>query len=257
MRHAREFQVSYQGEGKIQTVFFSDEARNRRNAETVIAFLANLARPGEISPSRDRPGGKRHSWENSELWSGVPGTEVAGLLGTMLFPDEARDVNAERLASYIRTQITAGELTEWTVAVLAGAGDTVSFGGRAFHTIERTPLDRGRESGRYIVKTILAPRDEAIDLTAPEYEQATELSNDKRAVNGKPATDAPDGPEIRRTRGTDPRRGLLLLYPLSPKKAELDFQIPVFGVVVSFPDSGNGRSVRYRFNAVAERYELA
>jgi Z1 domain len=257
MHHAREFQVSYQGEGKIQTVFFDDEERNRRNAETVTAFLATLGKPDEINPSRERPGGKLHTWESTELWSKVPGTEVAGLLGGMLFPEEARDVNAERLASYIRTQIAAGELTEWTVAVLAGHGETLSFSGKAFRTLERTPLDRGRDAGRYIVKTILAPRDEAIDLSAFEYAQATELSNDKRAGKGKPSTDAPDGPEIRRTRGTDPRRGLLLVYPLSPAKAGLGFQIPVFGVVVSFPDSGNGRSVRYRFNTVAERFELA
>ncbi len=257
MHHAREFQVSYQGEGKIQTVFFDDEARNRRNAETVVAFLANLGRPSEVSPSRERPGGKRHTWENTQLWSKVPGAEVAGLLGGTLFPDEARDVNAERLASYIRTQIAAGELTEWTVAVLAGEGEDLPVGGSTFHTLERTPLDRGRDAGRYIVKTILAPRDEAIDLSASEYAQATELSNIKRAANGKPPADAPDGPEIRRARGADPRRGLLLLYPLSPAKAGLNFQIPVFGVVVSFPDSGNGRSVRYRFNTVAERFELA
>jgi hypothetical protein len=50
---------------------------------------------------------------------------------------------------------------------------------------------------------------------------------------------------------------LLLLYPLSPKKAGVEFDVPIFGVVVSFPDSGNGQSVRYRFNTVAERFEMA
>jgi hypothetical protein len=173
----------------------------------------------------------------------------------MLFPDEARDVNAERLASYIRAQINAGELTEWTVVVMAGNGEAVSFAGMDFDTTERAPLERGRSVGRYVVKTILAPRDEAIDLGASEYGDAVKLSNQKRAMNGKEADDTPDGPEIRRTRGTDPRRGLLLLYPLSPKKAGLDFSVPIFGVVVSFPDSGNGRSVRYRFNTIAERFE--
>ena len=42
MRHAREFQVSFQGEGKIQTVFFNDERRNRQNADRVCAFLSQL-----------------------------------------------------------------------------------------------------------------------------------------------------------------------------------------------------------------------
>jgi hypothetical protein len=125
MRHSREFQVSFQGEGKIQTVFFSEERPNRQNAERVCAFLAQLGQP-EFSPSRERPGGKRHTWENARLWSSVPGAEVASLAGGMLFPEEARDVNAERLASYIRAQISVGELTDWTVAVLAGEGWALS-----------------------------------------------------------------------------------------------------------------------------------
>jgi hypothetical protein len=135
--------------------------------------------------------------EYTQLWSNVPGAEVAGLLGGLLFPDEARDVDAERLASYIRAQIAAGELTEWTVAVLAGRGETLTVGGMTFHTTEREPLPRGRAVGRYRVKTILAPRDEAIDLGAPEYAHAVKLSNQKRAIKGKEPDDAPDGPEIR------------------------------------------------------------
>jgi len=117
-------------------------------------------------------------------------------------------------------------------------------------------LDRGRAAGRYIVKTILAPRDEAIDLDAADYGRAVELSNVKRAAKDKAEGDTPDGPEIRRVRGSDPRRGLLLLYPLSPANAGVDFEIPIFGVVVSFPDSGSGQTIRYRFNTVAERYEM-
>ena len=35
MRHSREFQVSFQGEAKIQTVFFDDQSRNQRNAATI------------------------------------------------------------------------------------------------------------------------------------------------------------------------------------------------------------------------------
>jgi len=165
-------------------------------------------------------------------------------------------VNAERLASYIRAQITVGELTQWTVAVLAGEGKPITFAGVTFHTLERQPLERGRAAGRYIVKTILAPRDEAIDLDAADYGRAVELSNVKRAAKDKAEKDTPDGPEIRRVRGSDPRRGLLLLYPLAPEKAGVDFEIPIFGAVVSFPDSGSGQSVRYRFNTVAERYEM-
>ena len=256
MRHSREFQVSFQGEGKIQTVFFTDEATNRQNAETITAFLSRIGSPGEVSPSRDRPNGKQHTWKNTQLWKSVPGSEVASLIGALSFPDEARDVNADRLASYIRAQIGTNELTDWTVAILAGDGEVLSFSGLQIHTLERSPIDRVRSRDRYVVKTILAPRDEAIDLDAAQYGRAVALSNQKRAAKRKPEADTPDGPEIRRIRGENPQRGLLLLYPLSPAKANLTFKVPIFGVVVSFPNSDNGQSVRYQFNSVAERFEL-
>jgi len=67
----------------------------------------------------------------------------------------------------------------------------------------------------------------------------------------------PDGPEIRRVRGKNPKRALLLLYPLSPATAKLELPAPIFGVVVSFPDSNSGRAASYRFNTVEQRLEPA
>jgi hypothetical protein len=66
----------------------------------------------------------------------------------------------------------------------------------------------------------------------------------------------PDGPSIREIRGRGSKSGLLLLYPLSPAKAELpEIDVPIFGIVVSFPDSKSARSVKYRFNTIGQ-YEL-
>jgi hypothetical protein len=56
-------------------------------------------------------------------------------------------VNAERLASYIRMQVAAGELVEWTVAVLAGDGEELSVAGLTVYTLERSPLDQGGRGG--------------------------------------------------------------------------------------------------------------
>src|SRR5262249_13701642 len=58
MLHSRQFLVSFQGEGKIQTVFFREEIPNQRNAEAVAAFLARLGAASETDPSRERPGDK-------------------------------------------------------------------------------------------------------------------------------------------------------------------------------------------------------
>ena len=243
MRHSREFQVSFQGEAKIQTVFFREQEINRRNASRVVSFLD---RAGQPAPE---DGDLYRTLERRRVWRGISGVEVGSLLQSLVFPDEARDVNGGRLAAYIETQLAAGELTDWTVAVLAGQGETLFFEGWTFKTLTRKPVQR-EGSNRYVVKTILSPRDEAIDLSVPEFTRALEETNEKRNGLRKPPTNTPDGEEIRRVRGEDPRRALLLIYPLSPDEARLCLDFPVFGVVVSFPDSRNGRSVRYRFNSV-------
>ena len=254
MRHAKLFQISFQGESKIQTVFFSDEGPNLRNAAAISSFLDRIGKPKDANVAK--AGSKNSS--GRRLWTGVDGKQVAALLANLEFPEEARDVNATRLSAYIREQLAAGELTEWTVAVPSGNGETIDYNGWTFATIERTALQRTRAAGRYVVKTILSPRDEALDLTKDEFEEALEATNRRRAeAKNKNPTGVPDGPEIRRVRGKRPQRALLLLYPLSPKAAKLDLAVPIFGVVVSFPDSNSGRAASYRFNTVEQRLEPA
>lgn len=253
MRHAKLFQISFQGESKIQTVFLSEPAANVRNATTVTAFLDSIGKPNDFGGS-----GNYKSAPGRRIWKDVPGTLVANLLGNLIFPEEARDVNASRLSAYIREQLSGGELTEWTIAVLSGSGEMVVCNGWVFATIKRAPLERARATGRYVVKTILSPRDEAIDLSKEEYEEALEATNKRRAAStSKKLATVPDGPEIRRTRGKNPKRALLLLYPLSPATARLELSAPIFGVVVSFPDSNSGRAASYRFNTVEQRLEPA
>jgi hypothetical protein len=251
MRHAKLFQISFQGESKIQTVFFSDKGPNLRNAAAITGFLDGIGKPKDTNGTKAGSSGRR-------IWSGVDGKQVAALLANLEFPEEARDVNATRLSAYIREQLAGGELTEWTVAVPSGNGETIEYNGWKFATIERAPLQRTRAAGRYVVKTILSPRDEALDLTKEEFEEALGATNRRRAESkNKKPTSVPDGPEIRRVRGKTPQRALLLLYPLSPNAAKLNLAVPVFGVVVSFPDSNSGRAASYRFNTIEQRLEPA
>ena len=257
MQHSRLFQVSFQGEAKIQTVLFNDESANARNASTVISFLDKIGPPAVSGGARTQRADYKTSTDR-RIWKNVDGPQILKLLGNLLFPNEAHDVNAIRLSAYVREQLKAGELTNWTVAVLAGNGETLPFNSWKFKTIERAPLPREKDTGRYVIKTILSPRDETLDLTEAEYKQALEDTNKRRAQssNKKPAS-VPDGPEIRRVRGKDPTRALLLLYPLSPKAAGLNFTVPIFGIVVSFPDSNSGRAASYRYNTVEQRIEPA
>jgi hypothetical protein len=249
MRHAPEYQVTFEGEGKIQTIFFNDPVANGNNATVVTAFLDRIGLAyGQDSQLEGREA--LRGYAGRRLWRDVPGAEIASVLAGLEFPEESRDVNGARLSEFIRAQLPAGELTRWTVAVLSGSGESLSVDGWKFVTVERKAVSI---SPRYVIKTVLSPPDEALDLDKDDYEAALKITNQKRADKGKSEARIPDGPAIRQIRGRDPSRGLLLLYPLSPANAGLiDFTVPIFGVVVSFPDSGGGRSVRYRVNQVGQ-----
>ena len=122
----------------------------------------------------------------------------------------------------------------------------------SFGTVNRKPL--GTKADRYSIKTILSPRDEMLDLSSDERKQAVEKTNIKRAAQNKTPKGHADGPEIRQIRGSDPTRGLLLVYPLSPRNGGLAFDdVPVFGIVISFPYSLNAKAISYRLNAVELR----
>lgn len=248
MRYAREFQVSFQGQSKIQTIFPLDEATNRRNADAITSLLDRL--PAPIEPVTDPK-----NVATRRIWRNVPGAEVASLVDALEFPPRALDFSSKRLGPYIREQIRAAELTDWTVAVLIGDEETLLQNGWHFGTIKRTPLEEPRKAGLYVVKSILSPSDEALDLSPDEFKRALEWTNERRREAGEGQARIPSGPDIRRIRGRDPRRGLLLIYPLSPSRAEVQLPFPIFGIVLSFPDSSSGRAVRYRFNTVEQRID--
>ncbi|MGL4295280.1 MAG: Z1 domain-containing protein [Aestuariivirga sp.] len=250
MRYAREFQVSFQGQSKIQTIFPLDETTNRRNADTITALLDRLPPPTEPATDSKDTAVRR-------IWRNVPGAEIASLVDALNFPPNALDFSSKRLGPYIREQIRASELTDWTVAVLVGDEEALPHNGWLFGTIKRTPLEEPRKAGLYVVKSILSPSDEALDLSPDQVKQALEWTNARRREAGERGARIPSGPDIRRVRGQNPRQGLLLIYPLSPKRAAVELPFPIFGIVLSFPDSSNGRAVRYRFNTVEQRVEPA
>ena len=106
MRHSKEFQISFAGEGKIQTVFFAEAEQNRRNAAKMTTFLDELGPPAEPGA-----GAVFRQDRSRRVWRKVSGEIVAALVGRLEYPEEARDIVGARLAMYIREQISAGELT--------------------------------------------------------------------------------------------------------------------------------------------------
>ena len=95
-----------------------------------------------------------------------------------------------------------------------------------------------------MIRRLLAPRDEAIDLELDEYETALRRTRDNwRADPGRSRRQeephTPSGPSIRERRSA--RNGLLLLYPLSPNGDHVEGDIPVIGFRRQLPEKPRAR----------------
>jgi hypothetical protein len=246
-RHAILRPVSYAGEGKIQTVQFREPDTVAANAAVIDAMLEELG-TGITDPPR--PGGRPAA--AGELWRNVSGHRVAALLDALAFPPESSDVDGRRMAGYITGQLARGELTDWTVFVPAGTGAMVQVAGQDFRSVRRSARP-GTRSTRFITRSILSPLDEAIDLTEDQFRRAQDETDRVLAEEGEPPADRPAGPWIRTVRGDDPRRGLLILYPIDPAGAGLEPGIPLWGVVVSFPTSPTAAAEWRLENTVQQR----
>lgn len=135
-------------------------------------------------------------------------------------------------------------------------GTQVHLGGRTFRSVKRSPRRDRITPDRYIVRSVLSPFDEAIDLSDEEFAEALAETNRECAAVGKDSTDRPAGPSIRSVRGRRPQNGLLIIYPLDPLVAETDTERPIIGVVISFPDSVNARRRAYIESTVRQKEEL-
>jgi hypothetical protein len=172
-------------------------------------------------------------------------------------------MNGRVLADYTRRQLADGRLTSWQVVLLGGSQKPAEIGGQSVSLFLRSPSDRvklpqQKLEGRVVIRRLLAPRDEAIDLDSDAYAAALKLTIDEwvddpgRFPLRRSPPDTPSGPAIRRIRGLQaPERGLLLIYPLDPAPWEVaDYDRPVIGIGVSFPETENARPVRYSVNNI-------
>lgn len=253
-RHAVERPTSFAGEGKIQTVMYAERGPLEQNATATDTFLESLALP---ETGVQRPGGAGTA--AGLVWRNVPGERVAAYLRTVSFPPENREIEAVRLAGYIEEQLRQSppELTIWTVFVPSGDGRDVQIGGYRLQSTIRRPLATRQVAGRYIVRSILNPPDEALDLSDAEYVEALAETNRIRDAAGQAPSDRPAGPEIRRIRGRRPQSGMLILYPLDPAApGTVETEGPVIGVMISFPESPTATRKFYVENSVLQKERL-
>jgi hypothetical protein len=253
-RHAVERPTGFAGEGKIQTVMYAERGLLERNAVATDTFLEALDAP---EPGMRRPGGAGIA--SGLVWRNVPGKRVAGFLRTLNFPSENREIEAHRLAGYVEEQLRQlpPELTNWMVFVPSGDGREVEVGGHRIQSTIRRPVAGRQVAGRYIVRSILNPPDEALDLSEDEYAGAMAETNRIRDAAGQARATRPAGPVIRRVRGRRPQDGMLILYPLDPDTpGTVETEGAVIGVVISFPDSTTATRKFYVENTVLQKERL-
>ncbi len=266
MRHHATLRLSFAGSLSETVVFHRQPEVLTANLAATERLLTSLGPAAETDPARTRPGGRQERWKQTTLWNGVSPDRVIGFLGDYRTHEAAVKVNGELLARYIEAQNRVGELTDWTVVLVSGGdGGKTTLAGFPVDLLERSPNERCHDMasqkrlGRYMIRRLLAPRDEAIDLDQNTYESA--LARTVAAWHADPgrsrrreAPDMPLGPFIREMR--PPQRGLLLLYPLAPAKGGLSIPGPLIGVGISFPASSSASQVEYVVNNIYSEMEM-
>lgn len=263
MRSATNLELVFSGALQETVVFHRDAQQLQSNLDVTASFLRARG-PVEPGVKRERPGGTVHEWAAAREWQGVPGEAIADYLDSYVTHPGAVKMNGRLLADYVRRQFEDGRLTSWTVAMLGGGQpDARQVGSLSVPLFLRSnegrmPREQQAQENRVVIRRLLAPRDEAIDLDREAYAAALQMTIDEFAADPgrfpqrKTPPETPSGPAIRRVRGARaPERGLLLIYPLDPGGwAFTHYDRPAIGIGVSFPETPGARPVRYTVNNI-------
>ncbi len=206
-----------------------------------------------------------------QIWQDVPPEVVLDFLEGYGPDDAAIQSNPNAISRYIGDRLSDDELTSWTVALADIQGDEqappFTIAGRKFCATRRKRIQAG--DGRMTFRVITTPRHELVDLEkdSPKWhkllEQTVAAWEHSARVNksAKPPT-IPSGLLERQAR--DPRRGVLLLYPIVPlgideglwNDGQMDSTTPLVGYGVAFPGSDKAKPVVYQVNKVFLQLEF-
>lgn len=274
MRNAQEMLLSFEGKVPETIIFPTSPAILAANAKSAATFLASCGAPVR-DPERRRASTLSgvHRWKGSLLWEHIQGTQVSAFLRQYQTHPDALKVNSQLLANFIDRQIRDGALTDWTVALLSGDAKVddkplmADLDGLSVQMITRKEKrEDGEEriAGRFVIGRLLAPRDEAIDLDERQYAAALAITvatyrSGEMRTRRKTDPEEPSGPSIRQVRGLgsnahgiggDPRRGLLLVYPIVPPPDVTDYKAAIIGIGISFPANHDAVPISYKVNNV-------
>lgn len=254
MRNGMDMRLSYAGTVSETTVFDMDASVRRRNCTAAERLLNRLGAPTQ-------------HWQRSNVlfWPGVSAERILEFLAAYETHREAPRAHSGLLRQYIQAQNAIGELTGWSVGLLQGDADPRIL---ATHRVNMTRRARkpGTEElpslGRFVVRRLLSPRDEGLDLDEAAWQSALTLTVGQWESLGGEATgrgrpSIPSGAGFREVRPAS--GGLLLIYQLHPLEADPAIpepDLPFIGIGLSFPSSPNSRTVSYRVNNVYWQQEI-
>ncbi|EKE77443.1 Z1 domain-containing protein [Gallaecimonas xiamenensis] len=242
IRSGKKMQVTF-ADSLAQTIVFDKNSKTQENNfRHIDKWISAL---GSLSAQKN----------NNYLWYGVQSDQIHELLAGFKIHPFSRGADPELISQYIEKVNDLGELKSWTVALISSgtAKNHHSVGGHQTGLTERTDAQPG--SNLYWIRNanIISPEDQYLDLDDDEFKAALANTIDawKRGqTRHKEEPTSPNGPFIRRAR--NPQRGLLLIYPLDPSdvllKSKQITNMPIIGMAMSFPVSGNRTTVEYQVN---------
>ncbi len=250
MRSGQKLLLSFSGKNP-QTISFAPT-----HAASNLAATERLVRQLDAHAREVKTSG-RIVWRDAD-----PEDILTFLLGYDMSNDEVVQDKAQLLHTYIKNRVAEGELTNWTVALIAnGRGATRRVNG---FDVKLTQRDGSASTDSvWRTGTLLSPSDELIDLSESERARALELTVEAQRRNEggtwtrEKAATAPTGYFARQVRPA--QRGLMLLYPLELRKGDQSLSPdPIVAVGFAFPVTGgpNSGAVEYVVNRVYLQQEL-
>ncbi|MFC1574757.1 Z1 domain-containing protein [Gemmatimonadota bacterium] len=266
MRNGKKIPVTFQGKFVETDNFYRDSATVENNWNAFEALITSLEAGAGTEPDPPRTTGG--------LWENVSSDTVISFLSQYREHEAAYRARTRLLIEYIEKEVKRARLTEWTVRISQGSKETKTVGRTQFklahrgwklrgkpetQEAEREDLEELKEQNRYRIGILINPPDELVDLDEDQIKAAKEatLNDWERDPGGRSKPENPAGRFLRQER--DPRKGLLILYPLEPNEDNSEGgDTPLVGFVLSFPavQGAAASQVTYTVNNVYQRLEM-
>ena len=236
MQHSVTAQVSYSGR-RIQTILFENFNRQwlSENIEATREVIQAAFAYG-LEPDDSQDG----YW----IFRDVRAAAILSFLDRYQFHANARELDSERIRSYIRSQNGNGELLSWSVAVLGLAGRNEDLGDielgfeKKVNLINRSRL--GSAPGYANIKALMSKVDRMVDFGWTDDQISAVPAGKLASLRNSSSAD-----DSGRVVGAGDDSGLLAIYPISAnstpqrgsRRLPMESREHVMGVGLVFPEA--------------------